>query len=146
MSFFSKVNLKHITKDKLGNQNGFLIPIYNNNDKDLPKNYTPKQVYLTTVEVGKIKGPHLHFKRDGFFTCIKGDVRVVLKIDGKYKSIYSGQNHQYKSIFIPKGTPAAIQNISDQEAYLLNMPNPSWTIEMNDEHTSDFSDFNFDLI
>jgi dTDP-4-dehydrorhamnose 3,5-epimerase len=144
MSFFSKANLKYTTKDKSGDINGFLIPIYNVNDKDIPENYTPKQVYLTTVGIGKIKGPHLHYKRDGFFTCIKGNVRIILKIDGKYITYFSGENHEYLSIFIPKGIPAAIQNISDEEAFLLNMPNPAWTKEMNDEFTSDFSDFNFD--
>ena len=144
MNIFAKKNNKYDTKDKTGKKNGFLVPIYNNNEINLPKNYSPKQVYLTTVKAGKIKGPHLHYKRDAFFTCIKGDVRIVIKTGGEYKSFYSGENFEYQSIFVPKGIPAAIQNISKSEAYLINMPNPAWTHGMNDEFTSDFSDFNFD--
>jgi hypothetical protein len=44
---------------------------------------------------------------------------------------------------VPKGIPAALQNIGNSDAYVLNMPFPAWTPTMNDEHTADFSDFNF---
>ena len=142
---FTKKNDRFITKDSEGNENGSLITIYNNTENLYPDGYYPSQVYLTTLIVGKVKGPHLHYKRDGLFTCIRGDVRIILKDNGKYKIFKSGENYDYASIFIPRGVPAAIQNISSKEAYLLNMPNPAWTKEMDDEFTDDFSDFNFDI-
>ena len=91
-----------------------------------------------------MKGPHLHFIRTGFFTCIKGNVRIVLKVGNEYKTFFSGEDHSYLSIEVPTGVPAAIQCLGNEEAYMLNMPNPAWTPEMNDEHHADFSDFDFD--
>ena len=134
---------KFTTKDEHGGVNGFLVPLYNIHDKFFAPGKEPQQVYLTTILPGTIKGPHLHFIRTGFFTCIKGNVRVVLKVDGAYQVFFSGEDHEYNSIEVPTGVPAAVQCLGDEEAYLLNMPNPAWTPDMNDEHTADFSDFDF---
>jgi hypothetical protein len=68
-------------------------------------------------------------------------VRIVVKVDGQYLIYYSGEMHDYLSVEIPTGIPALIQNVGDEEAFVLNMPNPAWTPTMNDEHTADFSDF-----
>lgn len=138
-------NTVHETFDENGEKNGILIPIYNANDEIYPIKAGPRQVYLTTVKVGKIKGPHLHFIRTGYFTCVSGDVRIVVKIDGNYNTYFSGENYDYASITVPTGIPAAVQNIGQKEALVLNMPSPAWTPEMNDEHSADFSDFNFDI-
>ena len=135
---------KFTTKDEHGEVNGFLVPIYNIHDRFFAEGREPQQVYMTTILPGTIKGPHLHFIRTGFFTCIKGNVRVVLKTDSGYEVFFSGEDHEYLSIEVPTGTPAAVQALGDEEAYLLNMPNPAWTPDMNDEHTADFSDFDFE--
>jgi dTDP-4-dehydrorhamnose 3,5-epimerase-like enzyme len=142
MSF--KKNKKFITKDETGVENGFLVPIYNVHDNFYPDGNEPKQVYLTVVYPGAMKGPHLHFIRTGCFTCIKGNVRIVLKVDGAYKQYYSGEKNDYLSVVIPTGVPAVLQNISNEDAYVLNMPYPAWTPEMNDEHTETFDDFDFE--
>ena len=132
-----------MTRDEHGETNGFLVPIYNIHDGFFAEGREPQQVYMTTILPGTIKGPHLHFIRTGFFTCITGNVRVVLKTEDGYRVFFSGEDHDYLSIEVPTGTPAAVQALGDEEAYLLNMPNPAWTPDMNDEHTADFSDFDF---
>ena len=134
---------KFETKGDDEKANGFLIPIYNVHDGFFTEGKEPQQVYMTTILPGTVKGPHLHFIRTGFFTCIKGNVRVVLKTDSGYQQFFSGEDHEYQSIEVPTGIPAAVECLGDEEAYLLNMPNPAWTPEMNDEHTADFSDFEF---
>ena len=134
---------KFITKNENGDANGFLVPLYNIHEEFFTPGKDPQQVYLTSILPGKVKGPHLHFIRTGFFTCIKGNVRVILKRDGFYETFYSGEDHDYTSIEVPVGIPAAVQCLGDEEAHMLNMPNPAWTPEMNDEHTADFSDFDF---
>lgn len=134
---------KFTTKTEHGEVNGFLVPLYNVHEKFFSAGKEPQQVYLTSVLPGMIKGPHLHFIRTGYFTCIKGNVRVVLKTGNEYQVFYSGEDHQYTSIEVPTGVPAAVQCLGDQEAYMLNMPNPAWTPDMNDEHPADFSDFDF---
>ena len=139
-----KVNQKIKTKNSKGIDNGYLIPIYNVNEGFFEEGDEPKQVYLTVVESKEIKGPHLHFKRNGCFTCIKGNARFILKVDNSYKEYFSGEDYQFSSVIVPKGVPAALQNIGNNSAYILNMPSPGWSPEMNDEHTADFSDFDFE--
>jgi hypothetical protein len=128
-----------------GEVNGYLIPIFNINDHFFDPGSEPEQVYITALTPHSKKGPHLHFKRTGFFTCIKGNVRIIVKINSEYVEYYTGENYKYLSIEIPTGIPAVIQNIGDDEALILNMPNPAWTPDMNDEHTADFSDFDFEI-
>jgi dTDP-4-dehydrorhamnose 3,5-epimerase len=143
MQIRTQTHKKFETKGEAGDVNGFLVPIYNIHDGFFATGREPQQVYMTTILPGSVKGPHLHFIRTGFFTCIKGNVRVVLKTDEGYQQFFSGEDHNYLSIEVPTGVPAAVQCIGEAEAYLLNMPNPAWTPDMNDEHTADFSGFDF---
>lgn len=143
MDLINKSNPKFVTKSSDGQPNGFLVPIYNIHDKFFPPGKEPQQVYLTVIAPGQIKGPHLHFIRTGCFTCIKGNARFVLKTDKGYQAILSGEDHEYRTMIVPTGVPAALQNIGKGEAFVLNMPQPAWTPEMNDEHSADFSDFDF---
>ena len=136
-------NEKIKTYNSSGEENGFLVTIFNENDNFLNNNDYLKQVYLTVVKPNNIKGPHLHYKRNGLFTCIKGNIRIVTKENNEYKSFFSGEDYNYNSILIPKGIPAALQNISDIDAMVINLPSPGWTKEMQDEHSADFSDFDF---
>ena len=139
----SRANRKVITRDADGKENGYLVSIYNNNDK--LEGHEPSQVYLTVAKPGTIKGPHLHHIRKGCFTCIKGNVRIVTKTATGYEIHYSGEDHDYTSVLIPTGVPAAIQNIGLEDAFILNMPTPAWTPTQNDDHDADFSDFDFTL-
>lgn len=132
---------KFITKDYSGKENGFLVPILNIHDKILEADEFPQQVYLSTVLPNHMKGPHLHHIRNGYFTCIRGNVKIVLKVDGEYLEYFSGEDYNYLSVQVPRGIPALVVCLGEIEAYLLNMPSPAWTPDMNDEHTSDFSDY-----
>ena len=145
MKIKTKINLKIKTKDYLNKDNGFLIPIYNINDNFFESGKEPQQVYLTVIMPGKIKGPHLHYIRTGCFTCIKGNARFVLKTTNGYEKIYSGERYDYKSVIVPTGVPAALQNLSHEDAYILNMPSPAWTPNMNDEYKAQFDDFDFSI-
>lgn len=139
----TKKNPKIDTKDEKGIINGYLIPIYNIHDGFHEEGKEPQQVYLTVVNKGTIKGPHLHYIRTGFFTCIKGNIKIITKENGIYCEYFSGESHNYLSVIINTGTPAVIQNIGDEDAFVLNMPSPAWTPVMKDEYTDDFSDYNF---
>jgi dTDP-4-dehydrorhamnose 3,5-epimerase len=143
MTLQIKSNPKFITKDSNNQANGFLVPIYNIHDGFFPVGKEPQQVYLTAISPGQIKGPHLHFIRTGCFTCIKGNARFVLKTAEGYQVVLSGEDHEYRTVIVPTGVPAALQNIGEGEAFVLNMPQPAWTPDMNDEHSADFSDFDF---
>ena len=146
MEIKTKLNHKFITKDENKEPNGFLVPIFNIHEGFFESGKEPKQVYLTVIGPRQIKGPHLHFIRTGCFTCIKGSVRFVLQTSKGYQVFYSGESHEYRSVIVPTGVPAALQNLLDEDAYVINMPSPAWTPTMNDEHTADFSDFDFNVL
>ena len=142
----TKTNNKFITKDLNDIPNGYLVPIYNINENFFESGKDPQQVYLTVIYKDKIKGPHLHFVRTGCFTCIKGNARFVIKTENGYKEFYSGEDYEYRTVIVPTGTPAALQNIGIDDAFVLNLPNPAWTPDMNDEYSADFADFDFSTI
>jgi mannose-6-phosphate isomerase-like protein (cupin superfamily) len=141
MNIRTQEHHKLVTTGKDGLPNGYLVPIYNINDKFFAKGQEPKQVYLTVISPGARKGPHLHHLRTGFFTCVKGNITVVLKLRDHYVEYHSGENHDYLSIEVPPGTPALLLNSGEGEALVLNMPNPAWTPTMDDEHMADFNDY-----
>lgn len=129
------------TRDQAGLSNGYLVPIYNIHDEFFAAGREPQQVYLTTLAPHSSKGPHLHHIRTGCFTCIKGNVRIVVKLGEEYHEYYSGESYNYCSIEIPSGVPALLQNLGAEEAMVLNMPCPAWTPDMDDEYTADFDDY-----
>jgi len=141
MNIRTQKHPKIATKAEDGRTNGYLIPLYNINDGFFTGGSEPKQVYLTVIAPGIKKGPHLHHIRTGFFTCIKGDIKIVLKTAEGYKEFYSGENYDYLSIEVPTGIPALLINLGGGEAFVLNMPSPAWTPAMNDEYSADFNDY-----
>ena len=78
-------------KTENGVPNGYLVPLYNIHDGFFSDGSDPKQVYLTVISPHKKKGPHLHLIRTGFFTSIKGNIKIVLKIGDGYKELYSAK-------------------------------------------------------
>ena len=134
---------KITTKDAAGSVNGFLVPIVNVHDPTPEAAQWPKQVYLTVVQPGKVKGPHLHHERWGLFTCIVGNARIVLRTGTGYEEYLTGVDHKFRTIQVPAGTPAALQNIGDVDAYILNMPSPAWHVDDQDEHAVSFDDYEF---
>lgn len=130
--------MKIPTKDASGNPNGHVIPVWSVNERP---ELLPDQVYVTTVFPHSHKGPHLHMVRRGLFCCIKGNVRVVtrkaLNIKGtvaQYSTHYSGDDHNHALIEVPTGVAACLYNDGDEEAIVINMPNPAWSKDQPDEH------------
>ena len=59
------------------------------------------------------------------------------------KEYFSEENYDYTTIEIPPGTPAAIQNIADEQSYVINTPSPPWHIDDQDEHSVEFDKLAF---
>lgn len=144
MSLRVQEHTKHSTKDRSGNINGFLVPIYNMHDGFIESENAPKQVYLTVCDVAKVKGPHLHKKRWGFFTCIRGNVRIIAREGSVFVDYFSGEDYHFATIEIPPGVAAAIQNIGKEPAYVINTPSPAWHTDDQDEHLVTFDETAFD--
>ena len=121
------------TKGSDGRVNGFLIPIYNLHDRFILEAQQPEQVYLTVCTPGSRKGPHLHFKRWGYFTCIRGNARVIAKLGDEYTMEYTGEAHAFQTIEVPAGVPAMLENVGDIDAHIINTPCPAWHVDDQDE-------------
>ena len=138
-----KKNKKFPTKNLAGEPNGFVVPIINVHDKFVADEQWPKQVYLTVATPGDVKGPHLHYKRWGLFTCIKGNIKIVIRKEEQYIEYFSGEDFEFQTVQVPAGIPAALVNIGKVDAYILNMPSPSWHADDLDEWDVTFDDYKF---
>ena len=141
MSILKITHPKIETKGEDGKPNGYLVPIFNVEDNIISKGQHPQQVYLTVVSPKSIKGPHLHKKRWGLFTCIKGNIKIIIRNKTIYEEYYSGENHKFQTIQVPSGIPALLQNTGNEEAFVLNMPSPAWKQDDQDDHPVSFEDY-----
>jgi len=132
----------HDTKDIVDKHvNGSLTVIWRNYD-DLIKN-PPKMVYVSSVNPGETKGPHLHIKRSSYFTCIHGRVVFILKnLDGKYIEIESSEENGMM-VFVPKNVASAHINLSNETSQILALADIAW--RENDDEMKDvtFEDYNW---
>ena len=109
---------KHPTKDTDdGHVNGSLTVIWRDWDKILKNE--PKMVYVSSVESGEIKGPHIHTKRNSYFACIHGKVIFVVKNEkNDYIEIESSETNPVL-VHVPKNVASAHVNISNDTSKIL---------------------------
>ncbi len=133
---------KHLTKDIRDNHtNGILTVIWRDWDNIIP--LTPKMIYISSINPGEIKGPHLHTKRDSYFVCIKGEVVFIAKdLQGKYHEIKSSENDPML-IQIPKEHSSAHINLTNQVASVLVLANVAWRPNDNEMINVSFDDYDW---
>jgi dTDP-4-dehydrorhamnose 3,5-epimerase len=133
---------KHETKDIVDQHvNGSLTVIWRDWDQVLE--ISPKMVYVSSVNPGEVKGPHLHTKRDSYFVCIRGKVVFVAKdLSGKYHEIESSE-YEPVLVQIPKNHPSAHINITDQVSTILTLANPAWRPNDNEMKNVSFDDYDW---
>lgn len=134
---------KHQTKDvKDQHVNGSLVVVWRDWDKILPSE--PKMVYISSVNPGEIKGPHLHTKRDSYFVCIKGKVIFIIKDKGgKYHEIESSEEEPML-VQIPKNYPSAHINISSKISSVLVLASISWQPNDDEMKNVSFDDYDWE--
>jgi dTDP-4-dehydrorhamnose 3,5-epimerase len=132
----------HKTKDiKDGHTNGSLSVIWRDWDKKI--DYEPRMVYVSTVNINEIKGPHIHTKRNSYFTCIHGKVVFIIKdTDGKFYEIESGEENPI-IVFVPKNIPSAHINISDKSSSILALADVAWKPDDSEMVNVTFDDYNW---
>ena len=99
-------------------------------------------VYVSTVNPGEIKGPHIHTQRNSHFACIHGKVIFVIKNEGEYFEIESN-DQEPKLIFIPKGIASAHINISDKPSRVLALADVAWKPNDNEMKNTSFEDYDW---
>ena len=130
----------HDTKNTQSNEiNGSLTVIWRDWD-DIIKNH-PKMVYVSSVNPGELKGPHLHTKRTSYFTCIHGKVIFILKDEkGKYVEIESSSENP-TMIVVPKNVPSAHINLSKSVSRILTLADVSWKPDDKEMLNVSFDDY-----
>ena len=133
---------KYDTKDISDNHvNGSLTVIYRDYD-EIIKN-TPTMVYVSSVNPGEIKGPHLHTKRNSYFICIHGKVTFIVKDkNGKYLETESSSDAP-TLIKVPKGIPSAHINSTNEVARVLALADISWKPNDNEMENVTFDDYDW---
>lgn len=111
--------------------NGFLIELYKDKESG-----TKTEAYLTAAFPGAFKGYHLHRVRAARYVALKGKMRIITyerENDQwvKTEHILDGANPE--RMFIPKDVATGLENIGDEEAWLINYPDPAYDPELKDE-------------
>ena len=113
-----------ITYDHDGNENGWLIELYKDGAKTL--------AYLTAAAPGAFKGYHLHRIRAARYVCIRGRMNIITYADGR-RDEHVLDAAEPQRLFIPPNVATGLQNIGDEEAWLINYPDPPYDPDLKDE-------------
>ena len=112
------------TKDPTGKPNGYLLEL------DVVGRKT--KAYLTVAYPNCFKGYHAHRVRESNYVCIRGEIKVrQVKRDGVKDTIMNAE--QAERLNIPLDTPTAIINEGEEEAWLINFPDPPYDSWLKDE-------------
>ena len=115
---------KVTTYDADGNENGWLIELWKDGRKTTG--------YLTAAAVGAFKGYHLHRVRAARYVCLKGRMKIILYVNG-VREEHLLDAAEPKRLYIPANVPTGLENIGDEEAWLVNYPDPAYDPELKDE-------------
>jgi dTDP-4-dehydrorhamnose 3,5-epimerase len=134
---------RYATKDVIDKHvNGSLTVIWRDWDNILSEE--PKMVYISSVNPGEIKGPHLHTKRDSYFVCTRGKVVFIAKdLKGNYHEIESSEEEPVL-VQIPKNHASAHINLSDKASSVLALASIAWRPNDNEMVNVSFDDYNWD--
>jgi dTDP-4-dehydrorhamnose 3,5-epimerase len=118
-------------------ERGRLMEILRNDDEGFDRF---GQVYLSTVRPGVVKGWHLHRVQEDLVTCVKGMVKLAMydardasPTKGLVREVFIGE-HNPQLVRIPAGVYHGWKCISDEEAYVLNVPTEPYNRESPDEY------------
>jgi len=134
---------KHQTKDiNDSHVNGELTVIWRDWDKIIKNE--PKMIYVSSVNPGEIKGPHIHTKRNSYFVCVHGKVIFILRDDkGKYLEIESSEENPVM-VHVPKNIASAHINSSDNVSRVLALADIAWRPNDNEMDDVSFDDYNWE--
>jgi dTDP-4-dehydrorhamnose 3,5-epimerase-like enzyme len=119
------------TFDHEGKPNGWLMELYK--DKETG---TKTEAYLTAALPGAFKGYHLHRVRAARYVALKGKMKITTyeQNNGVWEKsetvLEAGKNER---MFIPKNVATGLENIGNEEAWLINYPDPAYDPSLKDE-------------
>jgi len=140
-SVWSTLLEQHSTKRTSdGSINGSLTVVWRDWD-DLIKDQI-KMIYVSSVNTGEIKGPHLHTKRNSYFLCIHGKVVFIIKKDDGYVEIESSSDKPVL-VYVPRNVPSAHINLADETSRVLALADLAWRPNDNEMVNVTFDDYDW---
>ena len=132
----------HKTKDIQDEHvNGELTVVWRDWDKIIKNE--PKMIYVSSVDIGETKGPHIHTKRNSYFVCIEGKVIFILKNEnGEYIEIESSHEKPVM-VFVPKNIASSHVNISNNTSRVLALADVAWKPNDNEMINTSFDDYDW---
>jgi len=112
------------TFDHAGDENGWLVELFKDGAKTT--------AYLTAAKPGAFKGYHLHRVRAARYVCVRGRMKIILYVNGKREEHILDASTPER-LFIPKDVATGLENIGDEEAWLVNYPDPPYDPALKDE-------------
>lgn len=103
--------------DSAGIPNGFLVELYTDGPKTT--------VYLTAAFKGAFKGYHLHTVRSSHLVCLKGTMKVTV-VDGTEHVEHILHGASPERLLIPTGVWIGYENVGNDEAWMVNFPEPAY--------------------
>jgi dTDP-4-dehydrorhamnose 3,5-epimerase-like enzyme len=122
-----------ITHDAQGNENGWLQELFKDGDKTV--------AYLTAARPGAFKGYHLHRVRAARYAPVRGRMRIILYSQGAVRdgrTTWTREEHildaaEPRRLYIPINVATGLENIGDEEGWLVNYPDPPYDPALKDE-------------
>lgn len=133
---------KHETKSIIDNHvNGSLTVIWRDWDKIIENH--PKMIYVSSVNPGEIKGPHIHIQRNSYFVCIHGKVIFIIKDkNGQFIEIESSDENP-TLVYVPKNCSSAHINISKNVSRILTLADLAWKPNDNEMQNDHFENYDW---
>ena len=127
MSFAKLEDAKKVTTVAPdGQANGLLVELYKDGEKTV--------AYLTSVKQNMFKGYHLHRVRAARYVPLKGKMKIILYKPGEAeKEEYILDAEKPQRLFIPKNIATGLLNVGEEEAWLINYPDPPYDPNLKDE-------------
>ena len=133
---------KHETKSVVDDHvNGSLTVIWRDWDEIIQN--TIKMIYVSSVNPGESKGPHIHTKRDSYFVCIHGKVVFIIKEkNGNYTEIESSDEKPVM-VYVPKNCSSAHVNLSKNVSRVLTLADLAWHPNDEEMKNDSFDNYNW---
>ena len=101
-------------------------------------------IYVNSINPGEIKGPHIHKNRTTSFSCIHGNVVLVIQDNnGKFHEI-KADSEKPVLITVPNGIAAAIVNPTTKIAKVLVLADIAWRPNDDEMKNVLFNDYDWD--
>lgn len=114
---------KVTTFDRNKKVNGWLLEVVSK--KDGFTEHIKGQVYLTVASPGALKGFHVHKHKIDHFTCVKGNI-ILIVWNGKKFLEYDMGEKNFVTVKVPPKMPHAIYNYGKEDAYVINYCYPPY--------------------